>query len=147
MYKYVILSFNRGPGRYVSISMFADICLLFRNKTRRSEIACCPCPSQQISSSVCGGERKEVDFSKLIKSLLVSAESILFGYSGNSWMPRLWVLVEERRQDLLWLVNDPAIPTIITDWPAPCIPSDDLGLRINSGHLPLQPGPGWTTQT
>ena len=26
-------------------------------------------------------------------------------------------LVEERRQDLLWLVNDPARPTIITDWP------------------------------
>ena len=88
-----------------------------------------------------GGEGGQ--FKRLIKSLLVSVQGLIFGYSGKSWMwvRKAWLAgVCGSRQDLLWLVNDP-IAAIITSWTAPCISPDDLGMRINGGHLPLQTGP------
>ena len=95
-----------------------------------------------------------LQFSGGERGRFVTIDQIIIGFRCEYLVWLLWQfmnvcavgLLEERRQDLLWSVNDPAIPTIITDWPAPCIPSDDLGLRIILivGHLPLSPGPGWT---
>ena len=128
------------------------VCLLtsVRNKTRLiiRKILLSQSPLQ-----FSGGERGR----------FVTIDQIIIGFR---WEYLVWLLClvihecqdwrsgwgEERRQDLLWWVNGPN--THNYNWlpSAPCLPSDDLGLGINSRHLPLSPGPDltgldWTTQT
>ena len=73
---------------------------------------------RSVSPNLSGGKTQEVH-------LLVRIDQIIIGFRWENLVWLLWQfmngetvgLVEERRQDLLWLVNDPVRPTIITDWP------------------------------
>ena len=130
VYKYVILSFNSLLGRY-AVSMFADICWK-QNKTKHWKYS--PVPE---STPLRGGERGR--FFKI--------DQIIIGFRWEYLVWLLWQFMNGTKKGLVLERGRICCGWEMTqhhnyNWlAAPCLPSDDLGLRIDSPHLPLLAGP------